>query len=112
MKERDIRVVFSMITGLLAEIAALFSGYSRGSLLIERIRRIDDCLRLVMNASGAKRLRFFANAFEMRCFCEHFAASVAKRGNIWYTVNRKICTFVQKEHPWKPQTRSGHTVRS
>ena len=30
MKERDIRVVFSMITGLLAEIAALFSGYSRG----------------------------------------------------------------------------------
>jgi hypothetical protein len=32
MKERDIRVVFSMITGLLAEIAALFSGYSRGSL--------------------------------------------------------------------------------
>ena len=29
MKERDIRVVFSMITGLLAEIAALFSGYLR-----------------------------------------------------------------------------------
>ena len=33
MKERDIRVVFSMITGLLAEIAALFSGYSRRRLL-------------------------------------------------------------------------------
>ena len=54
MKERDIRVVFSMITGLLAEIAALFSGYSRGSqglslFLEEKTDRQSRDGRVVMN---------------------------------------------------------------
>ncbi len=66
MKERDIRVVFSMITGLLAEIAALFSGYSKGKARKSRLS-VGDSLPDAPHAPKAQFMTVRSIHARKRC---------------------------------------------